>query len=179
MTHALLTEKQQAFADAWAGHGSGARAAALAGFGGTRQQLRSVASRLLRHEGVRTRILARLGPKAFDRPEHDGREGRGVMKPDLDPAADVGTTTERVELLMEMARDESLEPKDRVAAVKLAALICGEIGPVRYAPPPPAKPRDPSEPTEPIGPSRPLVRLVTSKADAALRGDDDDEPTKH
>lgn len=147
----MLTGRQRAFADAWDGIGTGKAAAIAAGYTGTAGALEVTASRLLRHAGVRARIAERLGAGAVEPAE--GLE----VSPAPSPEVSSGTPSERVAILMGIARDPSISPKDRTAACVAAARISGEIGPGRYelprAPkqklPPASREPDPA----PVGPA--------------------------
>ena len=148
----MLTGRQRAFADAWDGIGTGKAAAIAAGYTGTAGALEVTASRLLRHAGVRARIAERLGSGAV---EPEPIEPNASTSPA--PETSSGTPSERVAILMSIARDPAIAPKDRTAACVAAARISGEIGPGRYelprAPkqklPPASREPDPA----PVGPA--------------------------
>lgn len=145
-----LNARQRAFADAYEGRGTGISAARAAGYTGNARVLQVTASKLLRHPGIRARITARLGAA----PAPKLVKGRGR-----------GTTTERVEILMAMARDKTLTAKERIAAVMAAADLEGERGARRIDPAKPVIPPMHGE-TEPTSTPRPRLTLVMSDDDA-------------
>lgn len=185
MTARLLSAKMLAFIDAYAGPGTHVEAARKAGYLGAKMS----ASQLLRDPRVRTALLARgwriddpphpaTPPAATQTPTAAGvlpttaagsdpterlREGRGR-----------GTYTERVKLAMRIARDESLPTKDRLAAIKLAAELEGEIkSRARVTPPqasvvvtPDAQDQSPAD----EAPKRPVFKLFVSPDDARVAG---------
>lgn len=158
-----LNARMRAFADAWQGTGTGADAARVAGYSGTSPQLRVRASELLRDPRVRARILERLGPHALDAPEIPAADPQADAPP-LVKGKGRGTATERIEIAMRLARNQKADPKDRLAAVRLAAELERELprggAALRGgAPPPVAMPVA----TRPTG--KPKLSLVLSEAD--------------
>jgi hypothetical protein len=154
----------RAFADAWAGSGTGTAAARAAGYQGTDATVQVRASQLLRHPGVRARIEARLGAAALAAPEVPlpSVEAPG---PALVKGRGRGTATERVELLMAMARDKKAPVRERVQAIGLAAELEGERKPARAR----GAGRQPMIPlpTAPAAPSSPpKLTLVLNPKDA-------------
>lgn len=134
-----LTAKARAFADAYQGPGTGSAAARAAGYSGGDHALRVRASELLKDDRVRQHITKRLGPGALEQPTTTG----GVKPPPpvtgvLRKGVGRGTATERIEILMSLARKKRLSPEDRirVSAVLAAAELEGEVrtaGPGRHA----------------------------------------------
>lgn len=126
-----LTAKARVFADSWSGPGTGAEAARAAGYSGTADALRVRASELLKDSRVRQRITERLGPAALEQPE--ARLDAGRLKPPppvtspLRKGKGRGTPTERIELAMALARDAGIDPKARIAALRLGAELEGEL----------------------------------------------------
>jgi hypothetical protein len=168
-----LNARQRAFADAWAGIGTGVAAAREAGYTGDGRALKVTASKLLRHPGVRARIAARLGDGVLEQATVEAPATtparRSVPPGGLVKGRGRGTATERVELLMGIARDKKLTPKERIAAVLAAAELEGERGRGRIDPPraAPVLPPMPSDRDDPA-PRRahPALALVMNDEDA-------------
>lgn len=163
-----LTAKARAFADAWGGPGTGADAARAAGYSGAADVLRVRASELLKDSRIRARITERLGPTALEQPEASA--GRVKAPPPIIGALRKGkgrgTQTERIELAMALARDRKIDPKARIAALRLGAELEGELrtaAPGRHAPRPVTDPIPlaPAEETPKPG----GLRLVLNAAD--------------
>lgn len=162
-----LNRRQRAFADAYAGPGTGSAAAREAGYTGSSRVLEVTASKLLRHPGVRARIEARLGAEAVE----PAPAPKPVAPKGLRKGVGRGTATERVEILMRLARDGKLTAKERIAAVLAAAELEGERGRGRLEPLRPVLPPLPADETPPAssrekGP--PKLALVTNEEDASL-----------
>lgn len=147
-----LSDRQRAFVAAYEGPGTGTRAAIAAGYGSSNVTAQRSAGVCLRNP----KVLAALAERARveGRPElaQRGRAPSKAASVDEAPAPPrggrwakkIGTTSERVAILMEIARDPSTSPKDRIDAIDAAAKILGEVGPRRavriVAPPPPSAP---------------------------------------
>jgi hypothetical protein len=164
-----LNARMRAFADAWQGPGTGADAARAAGYSGTSPALRVRASELLRDPRIRARILERLGPHALDAPEVPPADPIAADAPPLVKGKGRGTATERIEISMRIARNPKADPKDRLAAVRLAAelereLPRGSAGLRGGTPSPIALPAPPARSGTPGTP--PKLKLVLSDADA-------------
>ncbi len=171
----MLTEKRLAFADRWR-PGKTLDAMRAAGFSGSVAALRAEGSKLLRNAEVRAAIEKRgIEPPPL-RPGRKGPAKRERVPVVVKPNRRVGTTTQRVELMMAIARDTKETARDRIAATKLAALICGEVGPGRFVPAPAPRVEDPIAPAAPevpasaSSPGSQRFRLVVNKADAGLHG---------
>lgn len=185
-----LNERMRAFADAWNGDGTGAAAARAAGYAGDDATLRPIASKLLRDSRVRARIVERLGPSVLAPPSppsddeldvdvgDDPPEATPTDEPDgLQPGAGRGTATERVVLLMEMARDKSISARERVQALALAAELEGErrvgtVRPRRDRPTAPLLPTVPDPTPPPTDPRQRVLHLVMNPQDRKLEGGD-------
>lgn len=126
-----LTAKARAYADGWAGPGTGVGAARAAGYGGSDRSLTVTSSQLLADPRVRARIVKRVGAEQFAKwmavPE-------APLPPAIPPPARPlvkgkgrGTATERIELSMSIGRDKRLEAKERLAGIRLAAELEGEL----------------------------------------------------
>jgi phage terminase small subunit len=148
-----LSDKQRAFVAAYEGPGTGTRAAIAAGYGSSEVTANRAAQDALRNPKVLAALTERA--RVEGRPELAQR-GRAPSKAtavaEVEPAPPragkwakkIGTTSERVAILMEIARDPKASPKDRIDAIDAAAKILGEVGPRRavriVAPPPPSAP---------------------------------------
>jgi hypothetical protein len=183
-----LTAKARAFADAYAGKGTGVSAARAAGYTGRPAVLQVTAAKLIAEARVRERIVARVGAETF--------ASWMATAPELPPAVNLdagpklptdplikgkgrGTPTERIELLMAASRKllKSKEPdavKVGIAAVLAAAELEGERGRTRRSgfdrpllspntAPAPA-PKGDAPPDPPPTPPR-AIRLVMSSED--------------
>lgn len=160
-----LTGKARAFADAYAGPGTGSAAARTAGYSGGDHALRVRASELLRDDRIRQRITGRLGPTALEQPTAPevGRKPPPPITGPLRKGKGRGTATERIELAMAIARNRKNDPKARLMALRLGAELEGEIrtaAPGRR-PTPIAVPVSDPEPSAKSG----GLRLVLSAAD--------------
>lgn len=167
-----LRDKARAFADAWApaprATDADVAAARAAGYSGDDETLRRQGARLRRDERVRRRIEARLG-RPLDELLAEARVAATVgtssqTSTGLTKGVGRGTPTERIELLMGMGRSKKAAIRDRVAAIRLAAELEGELrsnigrpAAITIADPPPAAPPSPSPPR---------LALVTNALDA-------------
>lgn len=192
----MLTEKQRRFADAWDPKLPASHASRAAGYSGDRQQLAVVASRLVRNPKVRARIVERLGTSALERAPSSSRARSAEASPES-PASDPtgpstgaprseptppaserrrvpgeGSNGERVALLMRIGRSTKTPPKDRIAALREAGKLAGDLERPRERRSrvlPPAEPKLPDVPTAPAPTGRPRISLVLSPKDAAAR----------
>ena len=100
-----LTLKQRAFIDAYLGEakGNGVKAAELAGYQGDVFTLNSVARENLQKPAIRAEI--------------DRLQAASPL---------IATRDERLQVLTEMMRDQSLSPKDRQRAIELLGKSCGD-----------------------------------------------------
>lgn len=166
-----LNGRQRAFADAYAGPGTGVAAARAAGYQGDAHTLQVAASKFLRHPGIRARIEERLGAAQLEAPPEPPpkpRDEAGLVK-----GKGRGTQTERIEMLMRMARRRGeLTESDRIRmnVILAAAELEGERRPgVRRDPRsrtgilPPLPAPDPVQP-----PKTAPLRLVLNERDRAL-----------
>lgn len=159
----MLTERQRRFADAWNGSGTGAEAARAAGYQGAHKSLKVCASRLLRHPAVRARIEERLGPVA---------KVEAPSEPEL-AAPSEWSKAQRLEVLRAIATDPKTAARDRVAAVREAARIAGDLDrPHRSRALPPAPAPKVPDVTAPAGRDggkapRARIELVLSAKDRA------------
>lgn len=127
VTASLLTRKQRAFCDLYAGPGTGTASARAAGYKGSAGTVQSVASKLLRDARVRARITERLGAQALERSTQPTAGDPEAPKPmGLVKGLGRGTATERIELLMKVARSRKSSPLDKVRALLAAAELEGE-----------------------------------------------------
>lgn len=164
-----LTPKARAFADAYAGPGTGAGAARAAGYAGSDNTLKVTAAQQIKDPRVIDRIIKRVGAEQWGAwfatvPEREPAPPR-PPKPTgpLVKGKGRGTSTERIELAMGMGRDKKLEPKERLAALRLAAELEGELrsggaGRRVILPPTSSPVAPPPAPNEPASPAPPKVR---------------------
>jgi hypothetical protein len=116
-----LTELQRAFVAEYRGEGDGARAARAAGYQGNDKTVSVAVARLLKHPLVLEALEARRAERA----------AQAAAQPP-EATRTTGTATERLELLMALARDPEVHPRDRVKAIATAAQLAGELGRGRY-----------------------------------------------
>lgn len=116
-----LTELQRAFVAEYRGEGDGARAARAAGYQGDDKTVSVAVARLLKHPLVLEALEARRAERA----------AQAAAQPP-ETTRTTGTATERLELLMALARDPQVHPRDRVKAIATAAQLAGELGRGRY-----------------------------------------------
>ena len=164
-----LNVRQRVFADAYSGHGTGVAAARAAGYRGDAHTLQVAASKLLRHPGIRARIEERIGAQQLEAPPAPPgpRDEGGLVK-----GRGRGTPTERVEMLMRMARRKGeLTESDRIRAhiILSAAELEGERRPSAGRAPGRAAVLPPlAEPAPPAAPRAAGLRLVTNERDRGL-----------
>lgn len=120
-----LTERQRHFVAQYRGDGDGSRAAKAAGYKGTPGSIAVQASRLMAHPGVKAALEEKF---AKARQASAAASKKGGRK-------SIGSTTRRLELLMAIAEDTTIAPRDRTTAIKIAAEIAGEVGRHRFDPP--------------------------------------------
>lgn len=121
-----LTERQRRFVGEYRGDGDGVRAARAAGFGGDSRSLAAIASRLLKHEGVRDALRAKAKEQTSARVKAAGGKG---AKP--------GTQAWGLQRLVDIAdrakRDGNLFAER--LAVNDVLKLTGELGRDRLEPP--------------------------------------------
>lgn len=142
-----LTELQRKFVAEYRGRGDGLRAAKAAGFKGADTTTKVTASRLLKHPGVKAALEAKFAEIRKARETEAKKGGRSRRS--------IGSTTRRLELLMQIAEDPRNDPRARTSAIKVAAEIAGEIGRHRFDPPAtaPSIAESPEPTSAPTGPA--------------------------